>query len=159
MVEPPGSTAPLVELRDVDAANWRDVAEVAPAPEQGRWVAPVTRYLCLCVYDGLWQPLAMLVDGRVVGFAMWAFDTDEGTHWIGGLVVDASHQGRGIGRGAMLALLAMFEGIEGYREAALSVDADNVLARGLYHRLGFVETGEEVDGEAVMRRPRVALGG
>jgi diamine N-acetyltransferase len=85
---------------------------------------------------------------------MWALDTEEGSHWIGGVVVDAAHQGRGVGRATVLALLELFEGLGGYREAALSVAHDNTAAAALYRSLGFVPSGELVDDELVMRRPR-----
>jgi hypothetical protein len=39
-----------IELVDVTAANWRDVATVTPHPDQQRFVAPTTYYLCLCHY-------------------------------------------------------------------------------------------------------------
>jgi len=146
--------APEVDLRPVDASTWRAAAAIEPRQEQARWVAPVTRYLCLCLYDGVWQPLAVHLGEEVVGFVMWAFDPDEGSHWIGGLVVDAGHQGRGVGRAAVVALLRVFEGFDGHREAALSYAPDNTTARRLYASLGFVETGEQADGELVARRPR-----
>lgn len=145
---------PAVSLHPVDAENWRDVAAVAPHTDQAGWVAPVTRYLCLCHDDGAWQPLVVRADGLVVGFVMWAFDEDEGSHWIGGLVVDAAHQGRGIGRAAVQALLAKFGSFDDHREAALSYGPTNTVARDLYRSLGFVETGEEDDGELVARRPQ-----
>ncbi len=145
---------PEVDLRPVDATSWRAVAAVAPTPGQARWVAPVTRYLCLCLFEGVWQPVAVVAGDEVVGFVMWARDEDEGSHWVGGLVLDAAHQGRGLGRATVLALLRMFEGLGGYREAALSYAPDNVAARRLYAALGFVETGEESEGELVARRPR-----
>ena len=151
--------APEVVLEPVDASSWRAVAEVQPRPDQVAWVAPVTRYLCLCLYDGVWRPLAIRIGDDVVGFVMWAVDEADGSHWIGGLVVDASRQGRGVGRAAVLALLRMFEGLPGYREAALSYVPGNRTARGLYAALGFVETGEEDDGELVARRPGGPLTG
>jgi diamine N-acetyltransferase len=143
-----------VSLQPVDASTWRAVADVAPLPGQEQWVAPVTRYLCLCLYGGVWQPLAVVEGDEVVGFVMWGLDEEEGSHWIGGLVVDARHQRRGIGRATVVAVLRMFEGLDGHREAALSYGPDNLVARRLYARLGFVETGEESDGELVARRPR-----
>ena len=145
---------PAATLTPVDAASWREVAAVSPAPGQDRWVAPVTYYLCLCLYDCVWQPLAVRVAGETVGFAMWALDADEGSHWIGGVVLDARHQGRGIGRATVLGLLELFEGLPGYREAALSVAPDNTVAAQLYRSLGFAPSGELVDDELVMRRPR-----
>ena len=40
----------------------------------------------------------------------------------------------------------------GYREATLSYDPENTVARRLYTSLGFVETGERMDDELVARR-------
>ncbi len=150
---------PEVTLTPVDASSWRAVAAVEPRPDQARFVAPVTRYLCLCLYEGVWQPMAVWVGREVVGFVMWGFDPDEQSHWIGGVVVAAAHQGRGVGRGVVLALLRMFEGLDGYREAGLTIHPDNTVARRLYASLGFVETGEESEGELVARRPRAPVTG
>lgn len=145
-----------LSLEPVDAGSWRAVYDVAPRPDQSRWVSPVARYLALCAYGQQWQPLTIRVDDDVVGFVMWAVD-DDGSHWIGGLVIDAGCQGRGHGRAALLALLERFaaSGQEGYRRAgaALSYDPDNAVARELYRSLGFVETGEREDDEVVARRP------
>jgi diamine N-acetyltransferase len=119
-------------------------------------VAPVTHYLCLCLYEKIWHPLAVSSDDLVVGHVMWALDADEGSHWIGGLVVDAKQQGRGIGGATVTAVLDLFAGLPGHVEAALSYHVENDRARRLYRSLGFRETGEHVDGEVVARRPRAA---
>jgi diamine N-acetyltransferase len=65
-----------IELVDVTAANWHDVAAVTPHPGQQRFAATTTHYLCLCHYGGRWSPLAVVADGAVVRFVMWAEDTD-----------------------------------------------------------------------------------
>jgi diamine N-acetyltransferase len=123
-------------------------------------VADVTYYLCLSAYDGVWRSCAVLDDGVTVGHVMWAVDPEDDSHWIGGLVIDADHQGRGLGRATVEGLLALWEEHEpslsgtAYRQAALSVDAGNEAALGLYRSLGFVETGELADDEVVLRRPR-----
>jgi len=96
-----------IELVDVTAANWRDVAAVTPHADQQRFVAPTAYYLCLCHYGGQWSPLAVVGDGAVVGFVMWAEDTDK-SRWIGGLVVDATAQRQGVGRAAVQAILDRF---------------------------------------------------
>ena len=140
-----------MELRDVSADNWRAVVRVEPREDQKRFVASVAYYLCH--YEEDWRPLALYEGGEVVGFAMWGFDTEEGAHWIGGLVVDAEQQGKSYGRAAMEALLDHLAGQPGYRQAALSCEPENTVARSLYASLGFVETGERVDGELVARRP------
>ena len=142
-----------IELREVTADNWRHALRVEPRGDQRRFVASVAYYLNLCHYGGDWRPMALYLDDEVVGFAMWGFDAEEDSHWIGGLIIDAKHQGKGYGRAAMEALLDFLAAHPGYREVALSYEPENTVARRLYVSLGFVETGERVDDEAVARRP------
>ena len=149
----------MILLAPATSENWRDVARVRAADHQRRWVADVTYYLCLSAYGGLWRSCAMVEDGDVVGHVMWAVDPEDDSHWFGGLVVDREHQGRGLGRATVRALLELWEQeptLSGtaYTQAALSVNPDNAAAVGLYHSLGFAETGELVDDELVLRRPR-----
>ena len=142
-----------MDLRDVNADNWRDVVRIEPREDQRQFVASVSYYLNLCHYGEDWRPLALYREGEPIGFAMWAFDTEEESYWIGGLVIGAEHQGKGYGRAAMEAMLDHLAAQPGYREAALSCDPENTVARRLYASLGFVETGERVDDELVARRP------
>jgi diamine N-acetyltransferase len=143
----------LIELRDVNVDNWREVVSIEPRGDQERFVASVSFYLNVCHYGGVWQPLALYHDGEPVGFAMWAYDAEDDSHWIGGLVIDGKHQGKGYGRAALEALLAHLAAQPGYRETALSYELENSVARRLYASLGFVETGELVEDELVARCP------
>ncbi len=140
-----------IELVEVTKDNWRDVAAVEPLPDQARFVAPVTRYLCLGLFDGEWHSLGVVDGERTVGHVMWAFDPDEDAHWIGGVVIDAAEQGRGVGRATVLALIEWLRRREDARHFALSYLPDNTTARHLYRSLGFVETGEMADDEIVAR--------
>lgn len=151
----------MILLAPATSDNWRDIARVRVADHQRRWVADVTYYLCLSAYGELWRSCAVLDDGgTTVGHVMWAVDPEDDSHWIGGLVIDAEHQGKGLGRATVGALLAMWEDHEPslsgtqYHQAALSVAPDNVTALRLYHCLGFAETGELSDDEFVLRRSR-----
>jgi diamine N-acetyltransferase len=142
-----------MELREVTADNWREVVRIEPREDQGRFVASVAYYLNLCHYGDEWQPLALYQDGEPVGFAMWGYDAEDDSYWIGGFVIGAEHQGKGYGRAAMETLLDHLAAQPGYREAALSYEPENTVARRLYARLGFVETGEQAEDEFVARRP------
>jgi len=142
-----------MELREVATDNWRAVVRIGPRGDQRRFVASVAYYLNLCHYDEVWQPVALYEDDEPIGFAMWGYDAEDGSYWIGGLVIDAKHQGKGHGRTAMEALLDHLARQPGYREAALSYEPENTVARRLYASLGFVETGERADDEVVARRP------
>ena len=143
-----------VELHPVTADNWQACAALTVESDQARFVAPVTYYLCLCTYGDTWQPLAVERDGMVVGFCMYGMD-DDGSAWIGGLLVDQPRQRTGVARAAVSALIDRCAGEPGCPGMALSYAPDNAGARALYRSVGFVETGEtEDDGaEVVARRP------
>ena len=144
---------PVVTLRPVDAGSWRDVAALTVAPGQERFVAAPTYYLALCAYGEVWQPMSMHdADDRVVGFLMWGIDDEDGSCWLGGVLVDVAHQGRGVGRAAVVEALRTLGTRAGSAGFALSYHPENLVAKGLYASLGFVETGEVVDDEAVARR-------
>ncbi len=145
---------PKVRLVEVDAENWRALAEVKSKPGQERFVASVAWYLCLAHYGDDWHPLAIEVDGSIVGHLMWGIDEDEDdSAWLGGLVIDADAQGRGIGRAAVVAFLDRFTK-DGRTNAGITFKPDNTIARKLYADIGFVETGEMAEDEIVARYQR-----
>src|SRR5450756_680069 len=128
---------PIIELRDVDAHNWRACADLEVAPEQRDFVSPIARYLCLCHFGGVWHPLAV-------------YPGDQ-TGWIGGLTIDGRQQRRGFGRGTLEAPTRRLLETGGCSSCALSYPPGNAAGRDLYRALGFVETGEIEDDELVAR--------
>jgi len=149
-----GASGP-VTLRRVSSGNWREVFAVRARRDQSRWVSDVTRYLALCRYGGEWNPIAIGIDGQVIGFAMWANDPDDlGSYWIGGFVIDRKQQRKGYGRAALAALITYLRAMPGCRDVALSYIPDNAIAARLYAEAGFVETGE-TEGDEVVARLRV----
>ena len=145
---------PRVDLRPVDRTNWRDVARLTVTAEQERFVATPTYYLALCTYGEVWHPLAAHVGSPVVGFLMWGIDDADDSCWLGGILVDRSHQGHGVGRAIVRKALDLLRVQTGRTEFALSYQPENLVARRLYAGLGFIETGEEDDGEVVARMSR-----
>lgn len=143
-----GRTTPNVQVVEVTDANWRDVADVAPADHQRAWVHPTAaRYLLLAEHS-VWSSLALVHDGRVVGHAMTGVDDD--VTWIGGFVIDASLQGRGLGSAGLHALLTRI----GEAEVRITVHPDNHDADRFWRSGGFVPTDERDDDEVVwVRQP------
>ncbi len=144
---------PTVSLRPVDAGSWRDVARLTIAPGQERFVAAPTYYLAFCAYEDVWQPMSVhdAGSGEVVGFLMWGIDDSDGSCWLGGVLVDAEHQGRGVGRAAIVEALRVLQPRVDSAGFALAYHPDNAVARSLYTSLGFVETGEVDEDEVVAR--------
>ena len=124
--------------------NWACLAGRTNA--YGRLQLEVSRY-------SVWTPWALTADGVVVGFLETAFDPSDSSWCIGGVVIDAGQQGRGIGRALMQQLVADLRGRPECRLVALTVHEDNAVARALYRSMGFTETGERDDDELVMVLP------
>jgi len=141
-----GGGSAAVTVTPVTAENWRAVADLDVRDEQRAFVASVHHYLALCAYDGgPWHPLAVYQGATVVGFVMEAVDPDDGSYWVGGLVIDSASQGRGFGRATMQAMIERARA-GSHPSVGLSFHPDNAVARRLYANLGFIETGE-VDGD------------
>jgi diamine N-acetyltransferase len=141
-----------VTLEPVAAHNWRAVSKLEVSPEQREFIANPNFYLALCAYDPpLWNPLAILADGVVVGFLMWAMDSSDGSAWLGGITIDRLHQGKGYGVRAVQTAITMLARAHHVSHFALSYHPSNVVAASIYAKLGFVETSELEGGEIVAR--------
>ena len=140
-----------ISLRPVDRDNWRPVVDLHVTPAQQDFVSEVSRYLLLCHYGGNWRPLAVYQGEEVIGFLMWAIDAADESCWLGGILIDRDQQGRGYGRAAVRAAIALLAREQGRRHFALSYNPANLVAQRLYLSLGFEETGEWEDDEIVAR--------
>ena len=140
-----------VSVHPVVRENWRAVRDLTVSEAQREFVAEPSHYLALCCYEDIWHPLAVYAGGEVVGFLMWGIDSADDSCWLGGILIDHRHQGRGYGRRAILVTLDMLNEAHGLQRFTLSYLPGNEVARRLYGSLGFVETGEWADDEMIAR--------
>jgi diamine N-acetyltransferase len=145
-----GHAATDVTVHPVTEDNWRDVRDLTVAPSQRAFVEDSNSYLALCCSTD-WNPCAVSVADDVIGFMMWAIDDDDSV-WLGGIFIDTRQQRRGYGRRCVEVLVGQLAEQAGEAGFALSYQRENSVAARLYLQLGFVETGEMVDGEVVARR-------
>lgn len=140
---------PDISVKPVDSDNWRDVAALTVNDDQKAFMAEPSYYLALCCY-GTWNPLAIYLRDKVIGFMMWGID-DDTSCWLGGILIDREYQGKGYGRQAVQAAMTKLAEQNGSTEFALSYQPTNEAARHLYGSMGFSETGETEDNELVAR--------
>ena len=140
-----------IRIEPVDAGNWRDIYALEVHENQKAFVADPGYYLCLCAFGDTWHPLAVYRGNTPVGFLMWAIDQEDNSCWLGGILIDKSHQRKGYGRKAMELAMDRLRKERHPDSFALSYAPENG-ARNLYQSLGFVETGEMEDEERVARR-------
>jgi RimJ/RimL family protein N-acetyltransferase len=81
--------------------------------------------------------------GEAVGLAGYLPEhPDDGTPWLGSLVITAARQRRGFGAEALARLTEHFRDDLGWRTLRLSVTAENVSSRLFFERCAFYAVGE-----------------
>lgn len=103
---------------------------------------------------GVARPFAIYADESVVGFCMFAIDPEEedpdDRYWLWRFMIDKNQQGKGYGQAALSEIIKYFRNI-GADTLFLSTEPENECGVHIYHKAGFVETGDIDDGEAVMK--------
>ena len=146
---------PRVRLVPITRDNWREAISLRVRADQESFVPSVAISLAKALVrpdgpDDEHRPYAAVADGVMVGFGSLSanFGVAE-ILWIGGFLIDARFQGRGFGRAAPNAFVALARQEPSCRAVGLTVEPHNALAIRLYRSRGFEATGEMFDGELV----------
>src|SRR5215216_5661747 len=146
-----------LSIRPVTKDNWRELAKLKVRDDQTHFVASNTYSIAESQfgdeYEGHWDlfPNGIYEGAIPVGFLMYGYNFEHPTHqaFIQRLMLDQNYQGKGYGRFGMEKMLEIFRADERIKTVGISYEPNNEAARKLYASLGFVETGEIMDGEAV----------
>jgi len=158
----------MVELQKISWDNWEACAKLEVHDDQKGFVASNLHSLAQCYVAQLdadrYPPMAFAMhsNGAVVGFVLMYYNIDnmydDGTfdlpyYAISRFMIDKNHQGKGLGKAAMAAVLEHLRTMPHGLAAAvyISYTPENGLARGLYKSFGFVETGQVINGETVAK--------
>jgi diamine N-acetyltransferase len=140
----------VVTLREITPENIRAVLGLSVAPEQ-RSVYPRSNGYSIAEghYPADDDPVWMRViytNETPVGFLMTSEAPDRGEYFVWRLMVDAEHQGKGYGSRAMKLLIERIKASGNARRLLTSHLKGQGDAGGFYQKLGFVYTGEVIDG-------------
>ena len=154
LLAPPHPVADIAELWAVFNSN----PDFLMASEGTRWYlqSDVQNYVQIETRrkHGRCLVVRLRDDGQIVGTAALQVPHPSGTPWIGLLIVHGSHQGRGYGREAALALEDALRR-EGWAEVRLSVLQANPRALKFWRRTGYDVVEEKMDA---LSRPCWVLG-
>ncbi|HET6595578.1 MAG TPA: GNAT family N-acetyltransferase [Anaerolineales bacterium] len=147
----------MPEIRPVTKDNWRELIRLKVREDQSHFVASNLYSIAEAQFgdddEGHWDfyPFGIYDGNTPVGFVMYGYNFEHTKQqaFIIRLMVDESHQGKGYGRFAMEKLLEIFRGDERIHTVGISYEPENELARQLYARLGFIETGEFLNNETL----------
>lgn len=140
------------ELREINDTNRAECVALSVSAEQARYISSNADSLKEAeALPEIARPFAVCIDGRPVGFAMFAFDLindDPDRYWLWRFMIDEGFQGKGCGSAALEVIIDYFRE-NGADEITLSTKESNTAALGLYHKFGFKENGEEI----VLKKP------
>ena len=147
----------MPEIHPVTVENWKALIRLKVRDDQKHFVASNTYSIAQAQFgdefEGHWDlfPFGIYNGDTPVGFLMYGLNFENPNHqaFIQRLMVDENFQGKGYGRFGMEWMLKLFRADERIKTVGISYEPENDGARKLYASLGFVETGEIVEGEAV----------
>lgn len=159
-----GSTADLVTLQEITAETVRAVIRLSVTDYQNRFVASNATSLSQALFSPQAWYRAIYLGDEPVGFVMLSDESllepmpENPEVGVWRFMVDAKHQGKGIGRVAMLLIIEHVRGKGIFRRLELSYVPGEGGPEKLYLSLGFRPTGKVDAGQIVMELPLNANG-
>jgi diamine N-acetyltransferase len=96
-------------------------------------------------------PLAIYNNDIPVGFLMYGIEPrDNNEYWIDRFMIDEKYQNKGYGRKAFEIIIDIIKQDKTHNKIKISTNPENMVAINLYKKLGFYETGELHDDEALL---------
>ncbi|HIU19099.1 MAG TPA: GNAT family N-acetyltransferase [Candidatus Limiplasma stercoravium] len=141
-----------VSFEPVTAQNFNEVAALRVSKDQKGFAdSPLySMSQAFALGDGR-QPYAIRSDEGVVGFVMFRYG-GEGRTEIANLLIDAAHQGLGLGAAAIDRAVETLRGDQRTRAVHLAIAPDNEIARALYENMGFMALGMDAQGRMLLEK-------
>ena len=141
-----------VRLEEITPRNFKECLDLKVARAQENFVASNLMSIAQSKIYPTYNVCAVYAADEMVGFTMFGLDTDDHRYYLGRLMIDEKHQGKGYGKAALLEVIERLKKVEDCNEIFLSFVAENVGAERLYRSVGFERTGENnAYGEIIMR--------
>lgn len=153
----PRTPPAAVRLVEITEANRWTYAGLRVHRSQERFVTGVQDSYADAYFPGLWRGMPLVAvlrgieaDGEPVGFLMYSDFRADDRPYLWRFLIDRRHQGRGIGRRALVAWFEAMRAV-GHTELETSWVPGPGGPEPFYLAAGFVPTGEVDDGETVAR--------
>jgi len=141
-----------VSLREVTKETVRAITALKVGPGQDRFVAPNAVSIAQAYFsrDVAWFR-AIYVGEEPAGFVMLDDDAPKQSYYLWRYMIDQRFQGKGVGRRALELVIDYVRTRPGATALLTSIVPGDGSPGPFYEKMGFAYTGEEEDGELVMR--------
>lgn len=142
----------IVSLQEITRETVRTIIALNVKPEQRRFVAPNAVSIAQAYFDREMAWFRAIYAGETpVGFLMLYDNPDESEYFLWRFMIDARYQGFGYGWRALELLVDYVRTRPGAESLGVSCVPEDGGPGPFYERFGFRYTGEEDEGELVMR--------
>ncbi|WP_374963135.1 GNAT family N-acetyltransferase [Lysinibacillus sp. RS5] len=142
----------MISLKSIDQSNWEACIKLKPKQEQQGFIASNLYSIAESKFFPHMNIKAIYGGEKLLGFAMYGIDLDDGNYWIYRFMIDEQYQGRGHGKSAMKLIIQDIESREDRTDVIwLGYQPDNEQARKLYASVGFKEAGMVPWGEMLAK--------
>lgn len=153
------SIADRVSLREITGETLGSIIALSVAESQKGFVAPNVVSLAEALFAPEAWYRAIYLDDEPVGFVMLSDDSlrdplpDNPAISVWRFMIDAQHQGRGLGREALLQVIAQVRARGLFSALEVSYVPGPGCPEPFYLSLGFRHTGRVDDGEVILELP------
>lgn len=151
-----GGTKMDLMFKNIDKSNFLKCISLSVTTPQEEFVASNCYSLAESSYGtGEHYPLAIYDDETMIGFIMYSYFNGDKIYpidswWLCRFMIDKKYQHQGYGKASLLKLINYMKNKYGISELRTSAESENSVALKLYEEVGFVKTGEIVEGEVVL---------
>jgi diamine N-acetyltransferase len=140
-----------VTLREITGETLGAILKLQVSEEQKRFVAPNAVSIAQAHFSEHAWFRAIYADDVPVGFVMLYLDQDTPLYGVWRLMIDQGHQRKGYGRLAMRQVIEYVKNLPKAVELMVSYGPGDGNPSPFYEKLGFVDTGEWMGEEKVMK--------
>lgn len=141
----------IIELRELDKSNYRDILKLKVADNQMGFVASNAISLAQALFHSQAWYRGIYQGDTAVGFVMLELDMKKPEYYLWRYMIDEKFQGNGYGLAALKLVIEYVKSLPESTEFILSYVPKEGNPKGFYEKLGFLETGEIEDGEVIMK--------
>jgi diamine N-acetyltransferase len=139
-----------VTLREITADTLGPVLRLETAGHQGKFVAPNSVSIAQAHFSDQAWFRAIYANETPVGFVMLDLDVVKPEYWVWRFMIDQAHQGKGYGREAIIQVIEHVRNLPRAITLRLSYVPGEGNPSPFYRKVGFIDTGEEEEGEKLM---------
>ncbi len=145
------NNTPKVTLQEITEETLGSILKMAVSETQKNFVAPNSVSIAQAHFSKTAWFRAVYADETPVGFVMLHIDETIPEYFVWRFMIDKNHQGKGYGRQAMARIIEHVRTFSNATALYLSYVPEENNPGPFYRKLGFVDTGEIVDEEMVMK--------